>query len=322
MSSDLWLTVRGNLTYSRLMATGASSLGKMLILNAGEVRRLRETRPNEEHFVRPPRTFDIPAFVPEMARAPSRERYLRPTRYCNPTAPDVLAMAHQLGSGRLSDRDYAETAFHFTKEQLLLEILPFDNAEDTLRRGSGTCFHLITVFIALCRAAGIRARYKIFAMNMIEVWRESVIDADPLARKWYDALGYFMMEGEGEAFVDGRWIVAHVGPTAERQASAGLPITRFGEDAIGIWFIVRPGTIMRLESLPVGLGYGSRLLHRLAPGSMERVNLGVQRQTESGVQVLATAGGVEAYDRRVRAALGSAGPQVELTPREAIVFAD
>ena len=33
---------------------------------------------------------------------------------------------------------------------------------------------------------------------------------------------------------------------AERQSAAGIPITRFGEDSLGVWFFARPGTIMRV----------------------------------------------------------------------------
>jgi hypothetical protein len=131
-----------------------------------------------------------------------------------------------------------------------------------------------------------------------------------------------MIEGEGEAFVDSRWTVAHVGPTAERQAAAGIPITRFGEDALGIWFSARPGTIMRMEAMPPGLALASRFLHRLAPGSMERVNVSVQKQTERGIKALAEAGGAAAYDAWVRAALGPTGPEVDLRPRAGIIFAD
>jgi hypothetical protein len=108
------------------------------------------------------------------------------------------------------------------------------------------------------------------------------------------------MEGEGEAYVDGAWRVAHVGPVAERQAEAGIPITRFGEDSLGIWFTAQPGTIMRLEALPLGLAAGSRLLHKISPGSMERVNVSVAKQVERGREILAQAGGVRAYDEHVR----------------------
>ena len=128
-----------------------------------------------------------------------------------------------------------------------------------------------------------------------------MIDVDPLLKKWYDSLGYFLLEGEGEAYVDGAWRVAHVGPTAERQAAAGIPITRFGEDSLGIWFFAQPGTIMRLESLPLGLAAGSRALHTISPGSMERVNISVLKQIEKGREIMAQAGGVRAYDEHVQA---------------------
>ncbi len=119
---------------------------------------------------------------------------------------------------------------------------------------------LISAFIALCRCAGIKARYKVFAMNMIKAWYEATVEADPLVKKWYDSMGYFMIEGEGEAFIDGKWIVAHVGAEAERQAAAGIPITKFGEDSIGNWFSAIPGTIMISESIPYGFGTSTKLL--------------------------------------------------------------
>jgi hypothetical protein len=124
-------------------------------------------------------------------------------------------------------------------------------------------------------------------------------------KKWYDSLGYFLIEGEGEAYIEDRWVVAHVGPTAERQAAAGIPITRFGEDALGIWFHAQPGTIMQLESIPLGLGAGTRLLHAIAPGSMERVNISIQKQIERGRQILHEAGGTVAFNKRIQSVRNS-----------------
>ena len=209
-------------------------------------------------------------------------------------------MAHSLGAFVKPDFEYAAAAFEFAKEQMTVEIAPIDSVEASLRRGTGTCFDLISVFIALCRAAGIPARYKIYSTGMIQSWEDSVINVDPLLKKWFNALGYFLMEGEGEAYVDGAWRVAHVGPQAERQAAAGIPITRFGEDSLGVWFFARPGTIMQLESLPLGLAAGSRILHAISPGSMERVNVSILNQVARGREILDQAGGARAYDERVR----------------------
>jgi hypothetical protein len=294
------LEVQGRSIYWRLMLTGALSVAKLLITSAGDVKRFRRPSSSEERYVRPERLYELPPYSDSMRVTRSRERCLRPTRYCNPRAPEVVAVAHSLGAFQKPDFEYAEAAFEFAKERMTLEIAPIDSAEASLRRGTGTCFDLITVFIALCRAAGIPARYKIYSTGMIQAWEDSVINVDPLLKKWFNALGYFLMEGEGEAYVEGAWRVAHVGPRAERQAAAGIPITRFGEDSLGIWFFAQPGTIMRLESLPLGLAAGSRALHAISPGSMERVNISVLKQIEKGREILAQAGGVRAYDEHVR----------------------
>ena len=294
--------LQGQLTYLSLILKGVVSVGTLLATSTSDVMKLRQTAESEDHYTRPPRRYDLPSSA-DLGRGPKRrEKYLRPTHLCDSRAPEVVALAQFLGAGRLSDCEFAEAAFDFAKNRMTLEIAPIDGVVETLQRGTGTCFGLITVFIALCRAGGIKARYKIFSTTMIDAWRGATIDADPLLQKWHDSLGYFLLEGEGEAFVDGEWAVAHVGPTDERQAAAGIPISRLGEDAIGSWFQARPGTIMRLESLPRGLAAGSRLLHRISPGSMERVNTSVLREIAKGREVIATAGSLEAYDRAARSA--------------------
>jgi hypothetical protein len=294
------LEMRGHSIYWRQMLTGVLSVAKLLITSASDVKRFRRPSSSEQRYVRPERLYDLPPYREGMRGTRSSARYLRPTRYCNPRAPEVVAVAHSLGALQKPDMEYAQAAFEFAKEQMTLEIAPIDSVEASLRRGTGTCFDLIGVFIALCRAAGIPARYKIYPGGMIQAWQDSVINVDPLLQKWYNALGYFLLEGEGEAYVDGAWRVAHVGPTAERQAAAGIPITRFGEDALGVWFSAPPGSIMWLEALPLGLAAGSRILRCISPGSMERVNVSILNQIEKGREIIAQAGGVRAYDEHVR----------------------
>ena len=62
---------------------------------------------------------------------------------------------------------------------------------------------------------------------------------------------------------------------------------------------------MKLEALPLGLALGSKLLHKISPASMERVNVSVQKQIEEGYRIIEEAGGIRAYDARVREALKS-----------------
>ncbi len=307
-------------TYLKLMLGGGLSLLKTLLFNLGTLKKLR-TNGDTGAYTRPERPYEIPGYSEDMQHCTSNEKYLRPTLHCNPRHPAIIAMAHKLGAYQLSDVEYAEAAFEFVKRNVTLEILPLDGAEATLRRGTGTCFHQISLFIALCRAAGVKARYKMFAMNLIDAWYDAVVDVDPLIKKWYDSMGYFMIEGEGEASIDGAWTVAHVGPKPERQAAAGIPVTRFGEDSLGRWFHALPGTVMRMESIPYGLGGATRLLKKIAPGSMARVNRSILRQIQHGRQVIENAGGEGAYNRELRQQTSPERPTVDIQQHEAVTFA-
>lgn len=307
-------------TQLKMMVGGGLALSKTLLFNITDVKKLRVLPPGAQRYVRPKRPYDLPEYHTEMKTPLSNEKYLRPTLFCNHLEPEVIALAHQLGAYQKSEKEFAEAAFHFVKEKMTLEILPFNRVGETIRRGTGTCIHLITVFIALCRAAGIKARYKMFAMNMIQAWYDAVVDVDPLIKKWYDSMGYFMIEGEGEAFIDGEWVVAHVGPRAERQAAAGIPITKFGEDSLGRWFFAVPGSIMIMESIPLGLDRALQLLKKIAPGSMERVNISIQKQIAKGAQIIEEAGGKEAYDTEAREKSEIQKPSLELQHKEEIIF--
>ncbi|MBS3748817.1 MAG: hypothetical protein KGY65_00630 [Candidatus Thermoplasmatota archaeon] len=304
----------------KMMIGGGLALSKTLLISLGELKKLRKIPSSSERYNRPNRTYDLKKYESTMKSFTTNEKYLRPTLWCDPTEPEVIALAHQLGAYQKSEQEFAESAFEFVKEKMTLEILPFNPVSETIKRGTGTCIHLISVFIALCRAAGIKARYKMFAMNMIQAWYDTTVNVDPLIKKWYDSMGYFMIEGEGEAYIDGKWMVAHVGPRAERQAAGGIPVTKFGEDSLGNWFFAIPGSIMYMESIPIGLGGALRFLNKLAPGSMERVNISVQKQIERGKQIISQAGGIDSYNVNARKKKGPSTPELELRGKEQIVF--
>ncbi|OPY33154.1 MAG: Transglutaminase-like superfamily protein [Methanomassiliicoccales archaeon PtaU1.Bin124] len=306
--------------YMSLLIRGTFSLGKIILLNMRELKRLRVIPEGSEHYVQPPKQYQIPEYKEGMRSCRSEEKYLRPTLYCDPNDPIVVALANELGAFQVSDREFAERAFKFVKDKLLLNERQMNEVGETFQRGSGTCFHLITAFIALCRCAGIKARYKIFAMKMIPSWYDVVIQPDPFIKKWYDSLGYFVLEGEGEVFLDGEWVVANVTPEADWQAATGTPINKLGEDSLGNWYNAVPGTEMILESMPYGLAFSLFILHTIAPGSMERVNINIEKQKERGREIIDASGGLEEYDRRARARQGPKLPKVELEPMNQIIF--
>jgi hypothetical protein len=309
-------------TFFIQMVRGAISISKIILLNMRELKRTRIISDEAERYVLPEVQYTIPEYRDDMRHCDSNEKYLRPTLHCDPHDPLVIAMANELGAFQVSDREFAERAFYFVKEKLMLDERPMDPVADTIRRGTGTCFHLISAYIALCRCAGIKARYKVFSMKMIPSWYDVVIQPDPFIKRWYDSLGYFVLEGEGEVFIDGEWLVANVTPEAEWQASAGTAINKLGEDSIGSWYNAVPGTIMCMESIPYGFATSLEILHLVSPGSMERVNISIKKQKEMGRKIIDAAGGIEAYDKMARLKREGKCPKVLLELKKQIIFED
>ncbi|MCG7844656.1 MAG: transglutaminase family protein [Methanomassiliicoccales archaeon] len=305
--------------FIRLMTRGIASLLKISVLNLPEVLRMRNIPEGQERFVRPPRQYELPPFKEGMKSVHSDEKYLRPTLFCDPNDPHIVALAHQLGAFQVSDRVFAERAHYLVKEKMRIEETAINEVAETLERGTGTCFHLISVFVALCRCAGIKARYKIFAMSMIASWYDSMLGADPFMKRWYDSLGYFVLEAEAEVWIDGEWVNAAVGPEAEWQAATGTCISKLGETSVGNWFEAVPGTVMIMESLPYGLSTLMKTMVGLAPGSIERVNINTLKLNEKGRMIIEEAGGVEAYDAKVRAQMVKM-PKMEMENKGQLTF--
>lgn len=278
---------------------GVFFLLKMLLTNLGTFKMLKSQGKNM--YTRPTPTYILPPLTGDMKKNTSDEKYLRPTLFCNCRAPEVIALAHQLGAFKKPETEYAEAAFEFAKRNIILEMIPLDDVDSVLRRGTGTCLHKISVFIALCRAAGIPARYKFFALTMLDNWMGAALDRAPIIKQWYDAMGHFLLHGEGEAYINGGWITADVGAEPERQAAAGIPITTLGEDSAGLWLFPIPGTIFQRESIPLGLGFPSWILMKqLVPSSVAGINIGILEQIEKGKRIIQGAGGEAAYDAEAR----------------------
>ncbi len=299
------------------------TFARMLLENPAALKKFRVMGPDEERYVRPPRQYEIPPFRENMEYCTSNEKYLRPTRYCNPGEPEVIAMATELGANELSDYEFAEAAYWFVNTKLLVEMLSLNSVSATLKRGTGTCYHLISVWIALCRAAGIKARYKTFnmllpdeIMNIVNV--EEVTEGEAMTA---DMFNRGVPEGEGEVYVDGNWTVGHVAMPPEIYARARLPIPTFGEDPAGFTFKLIPGTIKRFESIPLQLGIAVNALMWLAPAAMERANLAVKNNLPQGRTIIEEAGGREAYDKKARERRLHP-PIIEAMEHAALVFED
>ena len=273
---------------------------KMLLSNLGTFKMLKNPT-TKNVYIRPTPAYTIPPYSPEMKSCVSEDKYLRPTLFCNCRAPEIIALAHQLGAYQKTDKEFAEAAFEFAKRKIILEQTPLDDVHRTVHRGTGTCVHKISVFIALCRAAGIPARYKFFALTLLDEWVAPSLDRAPLMKQWSEAMGYFLVHGQGEVLLDGKWIAADVGAEPTRQASSWMPITKLGEDGAGLWLFPIEGSTIIRESIPLGLGIPSRILmHHLVPNSVAGLNIGILEQIEKGKKIIEDAGGETAYDAEAR----------------------
>ena len=297
------------------------TLARIIIKNPSVFRKLRVMGPDEERYVRPLRQYrDPPVSQESMRYCTSNEPYLRPTRWCNPREPTVVAMANELGAYELPDDEFAEAVYWFIKTKMAFEICPFDSAGATLQRGTGSCYHLINVFVALCRSAGIKARYKNYKMRVRGI-EQDVLAADQTMQELFNAMGGVIAEGEGEACINDKWTVAYVTQNAAASAAPGWPITKFGEDSIGLYFDALPGTVKRFESLPFQLGLGLKVMKWLVPATMERVNVTVHKALAIGWEEIEAAGGIEAYDQKARRKRELYSPE-ELLSAQALKHSD
>jgi hypothetical protein len=78
--------------------------------------------PDEPRYVRPPRKYEFPEYREGMPHCTSNEKHLRPTRWCNPREPEVIAMANELGAYELSDYEFAEASYWWAETNLLAEV--------------------------------------------------------------------------------------------------------------------------------------------------------------------------------------------------------
>lgn len=300
----------------RRLVAGTLFLSRFAVFNRARLSQMRRSQPLEKKYVRPQRRFSLPEYKPEMRYYVQNRRYLRPTRYCNPHAPEIIAMAYRLGAYRKSDREVAESAFDFIKHNIDIELLPMDGAEDTLRRGTGTCLHRVALLVALCRAAGIRSRYKLYTLTD---GMDEAAGTNRLGGEWNEELGKLLYHGEAEICIDDEWVTGSIGLTAERQASRNLPITHFGEVALGVWYPFDTSSIVQLESLPCGLNMLMKFVYWMAPGAIDNANFNLWKECEKGRAILMEKG-ERAYDQEARRAFKPLVPEPVMKERKEITF--
>ena len=265
-------------------------------------------------------SYEIPEYKPGMKYVKSNEKYLRPTHLCNPYAKEIIAMANKLGAFEKEPREYAEAVFNFVKNDVKLAFIPMDREVDTLRRGAGTCIHQLSLLIALCRAGGLKARYRLYSLAVVESIYQNQVAVSSLMKEWYDALGTFMLHGDAEIYIDGEWAVADPTYSPEYEAAMGIPHSKLGDSPFGVWNYPVEGTIMTLEGLPLGVGAAWNFMVKyLAPGENIKINLSLEKARKIGREVLKK-NGISNYDRRIREVYKPKIPKITLEKSPNLVF--
>ena len=266
--------------------------------------------------------YEIPKYKPGMPYCKENRRYVRPTHLCNSHAPEIIALANELGAFELDPYEYAENVFNFVKRNIRLAFVGLDREVDTLRRGSGTCVHQLSLLGALLRAGCVPFRYRLYSLAVVESLYENEVAASEVVKEWYDAMGAFMLHGTGEVYIDGQWLTADPTFTPEYEAAMGIPLAKFGEEPIGVWNLPVEGTEMKLEGLPYGVGIAWNLLANvIARGERLKVDISMERARERGRKILEEMG-EEAYDEMIRKKYKAKIPKITLEKAPQLVFVD
>ncbi|RLF44608.1 MAG: hypothetical protein DRN29_08135 [Thermoplasmata archaeon] len=264
--------------------------------------------------------YEIPEYKEGMKFCNSNEKYLRPTHFCESNAPEIIALANELGAFKKDEWEYAESVFNFVKKNIRLAFVPMAGAVETLKKGYGTCVHQLSLFAALCRAGGLPARYHLYTLALIQPMYESMVEVSPIVKGWYDAFGTFMLHGTAQVEINGKWVVADPTFTPEYEAAMGIPLAKLGDEPTGIWNYPVKETEMFLEGLPYGVGIGWDLFVILiGPKEAEKVNLSVEAGRKRGRKILEEMG-EEEYDRMVRAKYQAKIPKITLEKSPNLVF--
>ena len=259
---------------------------------------------------KPDRPYDIPPYQEGMPHCRSDEVYLRPTRLIETDAPEIIAMANQLGAFQKSDREYANACFDFLKKKVQFSFAaPLRGAVGSLEAGEGVCFDKVHLFIALCRAGGIPARLKCYNTAFAQDIYQPLTESNTIMKELYDSMGYFLMHTMAEAFVEGKWEPADFSQDIGYEAALGHPLAHFGDDPNGVWNWEVPGSTMRLAELPLLFALSVAVALKMNRGFMFLIQEGWGEGLEQGKRILEEMG-EEEYDKRARQTYKMVLPEV------------
>ncbi len=133
------------------------------------------------------------------------EDFLRPSELCDSDNPLVKTVTELITRHAETSRDAAIKIFFFVRDKIPLAFVnPRQTASETLRIGRGSCFTKATLQMAMLRAVGIPARFRVleFRGNDPAEW-EGILPriAVPMMPEQFP---HYLVE----VYLDGAWIMA------------------------------------------------------------------------------------------------------------------
>ena len=153
--------------------------------------------------------------------------YLEPTRLIDSDHPDVVARAMELTRGCSGGREKLERIYYFVRD------MPYDilasfrdlaegkrRASDVLHAGHAFCMGKASLFVALCRAAGIPARVGFQQLDC----PDKPFMSEEVRRLWGDRT--LPWHSLGEAYHGGKWLKLDATIDAATANAKGRPYAR------------------------------------------------------------------------------------------------
>ncbi|MCW1296921.1 MAG: transglutaminase family protein [Candidatus Parvarchaeota archaeon] len=157
------------------------------------------------------------------------EKFCEPTPFCEANDPEIKKLAEEITKNKNTPEEASKAIFEWVRDKVRWDILPTVGAKKLLKRKpiAGICTDKVNLFIALCRAIGIPARYLFIYCDLKTILKE---------------LPKRVGHAAAEVFINGEWIISD--PTFGENEETLFHPNKFGEPS---WESARE--IIRLRSL-------------------------------------------------------------------------
>lgn len=186
------------------------------------------------------------------------EEFCKPTKYCESDYPKIKELAEEITKNCKSSEEAAKILFEWVRDNIAWNVEKTVGAKKVLEREPrhAVCVDKTNLFIALCRAVGIPARY-------------IILDCE-LDMKIKD-LPRQMKHTAAEVFVNNKWVVAD--PTFGKQTERVINISEFGKPS---W--INSKNIKRAKELSSFFILVGNIITRILP-SMKKLKKAIEETT-------------------------------------------